>query len=62
MDHDYEALADAAEDGSLTPVPGTAVHGPDAAAEARQMLMEATGTIDLEELTNLALGHPAAGT
>lgn len=62
MDHDYEALADAAEDGDLAPVPGTALHGLDAAAEARRMLMETTGTTDLDELTLLAMSRPAVGT
>lgn len=62
MDHNYEALADAAERGDLTPIPGTQLHGEAAAAEGRRMLMEAAGTTDLDELTRLAVGRPAVGT
>ena len=62
MDRDYEALADAAERGELTPDPATVRRGPAAAAEGRRMLMEATGTTDLDELTRLAVGRPAVGT
>ena len=59
MDHDYEALADAAERGELTPIPGTELHGAAAAAEGRRILMEATGTADLDELTRAAMVRPA---
>ena len=62
MDHDYDALADAAERGELTPIPGTELHGEAAAAEVRRMLLETTGTTDLDELTRMAMGRPAVGT
>lgn len=62
MERDYEALADAAERGELTPGPATVRRGPDAAAEARRVLMEATGATDADELTRLAMGRPSVGT
>lgn len=62
MERDYEALAAAAERGELTPIPSTIRRGPDAATEARRMLMEASGAADMEELTRLVTGRPRVGT
>lgn len=39
----YDDLATAAENGQLTPIPGTALHGQDATEQARALLMRATG-------------------
>lgn len=62
MECDYQALAAAAERGELTPDPSTIRRGPDASAEARRMLMEASGATDMEELTRLVTGRPRVGT
>lgn len=56
-DHEYAALAAAAERGELTPA-GTATHGPDAAQIGRQLVFAATGTHTTEEATRVALGRP----
>ncbi len=61
MERDYEALADAIERGELKPDPKTLKHGAEASAEARRLLMEASGAADLEELTKIVLGRPAVG-
>lgn len=56
----YAALADAAERGELTPIPGTLLTGEAATQAARAELAAATGAdpTDLHEMTRLALGHP----
>jgi hypothetical protein len=54
----YDELADAAERGELTPVPGTALHGAAAAGEGRRVLIAATGTTTIREATRVALGRP----
>ena len=62
MEPDYEALADAAERGELIPDPATILRGPAATAEARRVLLEASGAADLEELTRMAMGRPVVGS
>lgn len=47
--------------GSRPRFPGTELHGAAAAAEDRRVLMEATGTADLDELARMAMGRPAVG-
>lgn len=47
--------------GSRPRFPGTELHGAAAAAEHRRVLMEATGTADLDELARMAMGRPAVG-
>lgn len=59
---DYEKLAERAERGELKVKPGTVRRGPDAAAEAKRLLMEATGAASKAELTRVVLGRPALGT
>lgn len=49
MERDYESLADAAERGELQPDPKSIKRGAEATAEARKLLMEATGVVDLDE-------------
>ena len=39
--YDWDALADAAAAGKLTPIPGTALHGADAAASGQAWLIAA---------------------
>ena len=60
-EHDYDELADAAEQGRLRPVAGTRVSGADAAAAAAADLKAATGADDLDQAVTLALGRPPLG-
>lgn len=54
----YDALSDAAERGELRPIPGTEL-GPEAAqAEARALLMAATGASTIDEAVRIALQRP----
>jgi hypothetical protein len=55
---DYDDLADQAERGELTEMPGTARVGAAAAAAGQQMLLDATGARNLAEATQIALGRP----
>lgn len=58
MTTNYDDLAARAERGELTVKPGT-IRGRDyAAADAQQLLMEATGTASVEDMTRVALGRP----
>lgn len=59
MSTNYDNLAARAEHGELAVKPGTARRGPDAAAEAQRLLMEATGTTSVEDMTRIALGRPS---
>lgn len=54
---DYNELARRAERGEL-PTRGKALRGPDAAASAQQLLMEATGVGSLESAVTIARGRP----
>lgn len=55
-----EELADAAERGELRPI-GTPLYGEEARAEARGLLMRATGTVTPEDAARVALGRPRVG-
>lgn len=57
---EYAALTARAENGELKPI-GSPVHGEDAATAARGLLFEATGTSNLKEITQVALGRPRLG-
>ncbi len=61
MSNDYDDLAALAERGGLKAKPGTVRRGPQAADEARRLLMDATGATSADELTRIALGRPAVG-
>ena len=56
--NEYDELADLAEQGALTPVPGTMLRGEAAAQHGRDVLMTATDTTTLEDATTVALGRP----
>lgn len=53
----YEELAEAAERGEFTPVPGTALTGEAARLSALAMLKAATGTDDYDELVKMTRGR-----
>ena len=53
----YAELAERAERGELRPA-GRVKRGPEAAAEGRRLIMEATGASSVEEAFRLALGRP----
>ena len=55
---DYERWADLAEAGLLRSVPGSAVHGEEAAASGRKLIFDATGTDNYEDAVKVALGRP----
>jgi hypothetical protein len=55
---DYNDLADRAERGQLTPVPGTALRGATAADAARDALLAATGAESIENAVTIARGRP----
>lgn len=57
----YDDLATAAENGQLTPIPRTTLHGQDATEQARALLMQATGASTHQEAAHLALGRPRLG-
>ena len=57
----WDQFAAAAEAGELAPIPGTAVHGEDAAAAGRAMILAATGASTIEDATQIALGRPRLG-
>jgi hypothetical protein len=59
MSTNYDELAARAERGDLAVKPGTVRRGASAAAEAQRLLMEATGTISVEDMTRTALGRPS---
>ncbi len=61
MSTDYEALADRAEAGELTPIPGTLRRDDAAREETVRMLMEATGAARMEDVIPLAVGRPRVG-
>ena len=61
MNHEYETLADRAEAGELSIIPGTIRRGAEARAEATRLLMEATGAQRVEDVIPLAVGRPRAG-
>ncbi len=56
-----QELADAAERGELTPIPGRELRGREAAEAARAILMSATGTTNAEDAARVALGRPRVG-
>ena len=62
MSTNFEALADQAEAGELTPIPGTIRRGADARAETARLLMQATGATRPEDVIPLAMGRPRVGT
>lgn len=62
MTTNYNTLAERAERGELNVKPGTVRRGPEAAADAQRLLMEATGATSTAELTRIALGRPTLGT
>ncbi|MCT1550055.1 hypothetical protein [Brevibacterium casei] len=51
MSTNYDELAVRAERGDLTVKPGTVRGGPQAAAEAQRLLMEAPGATSVNDLT-----------
>lgn len=53
-------MADAAEQGQLTPI-GPALHGQAATDAARALLMAATGTTSPQAASEVALGRPRVG-
>ena len=55
MMNDYDKLALRAEQGGLPLVPGTVVRGEVAAAQGRQLLIDATGTRSIEDAITAAL-------
>ena len=57
----YEALADAAERGELTPLPGAHPRGQEGVDVFKAALMAATGAPSPEEAARLALGRPRVG-
>lgn len=57
----YERLADDAEQGEFTPVPGTIKRGKDAAKDGQDMILTATGSSSLEEANRIILGRPRLG-
>ena len=59
MSKTYDELAARAERGELAIKKGTARRGPAATAETQHLLMEATGTASLEDMTQVALGRPS---
>lgn len=61
MSDTYRELADRAEHGELRVKPGTIRRGPAATEETRLLLMEATETDTLEDMTRVALGRPKVG-
>lgn len=61
MSINYDELAARAERGELKAKPGTARRGPEVAADAQRLLMEAAGATSFEELTRVALGRPNVG-
>lgn len=54
----FDELAERAERGELTIIPGTVRVGSAAADAGRRALLDATGTSDLAEATRIALGRP----
>lgn len=62
MSTDFEALADQAEAGELSPIPGTIRRGEEARAETARLLMQATGATRPEDVIPLAMGRPRVGT
>jgi predicted HicB family RNase H-like nuclease len=56
--HDYDELARRAERGELAPVPGTSLHGEEAATFGSTLLQAATETSSMEDAVNVALGRP----
>lgn len=62
MTTNYDKLAERAERGELKVKPGTVRRGPEAAADAQRLFMEATGATNTDELTHIALGRPTLGT
>ena len=61
MSTDYDELAARAERSDLKVKPGTVRRGPEAAAGAQRLLMEATGATSADEQTQLVLGRPSVG-
>lgn len=60
MSAGYDELAARAEHGDLKVKPGTARRGPEVAADAQRLLMEATGATSFDGMTRIALGRPRA--
>lgn len=56
-DKDYEEMAQAAEQGEFTEVPGTTLTGEAARASALAMLKAATGTDNYDELVKMTRGR-----
>lgn len=59
---DFDGLADKAERGQWSVVPGTVRHGPASAEAGRKAILEPTGAADLAEATRIALGRPRLDT
>ncbi|MGC0273463.1 ribbon-helix-helix protein, CopG family [Pseudactinotalea sp. Z1739] len=62
MTDKYDDLAAGAERGDLTVKLGTVRRGEAAAAAARSALMDATGATTEQEVVQIAVGRPPAGT
>lgn len=58
---EFEALADAAERGELTPLPDAHPRGQEGVEFFKAALMAATGASSPEEAASLALGRPRVG-
>ncbi len=61
MSTNYDNLSERAERGALKVEPGTVRRGQEAAAEAQRLFMDATSTLDTDELTRVVLGRPTVG-
>lgn len=60
---EYETLADRAEHGELAAVPGATRRGTaESRAEVARLLMEATGTHDVQEAIRIGAGRPKVGS
>jgi hypothetical protein len=59
---DFDELAEKAERGQWSVVPGTVRHGPAPAEAGRKAMLEPTGAADLAEATRIALGRPRLDT
>lgn len=62
MSESYEDLAERAVRGGLRVKPGTVVRGEVSASQAQELLMAATATNTLEDMTHVVLGRPKVGS
>lgn len=55
---DWDDMAAMEQAGKLDPIPGTERRGEDAAAHARELLMNATATDNIDDAARIAIGRP----